>query len=219
MPIHLHKDIRQVEEMLMTCTAHVENSLVKAVNAFINRDRHEAEKVISDDDVIDNLEIEIEEECLKILALHQPVAGDLRFIISVLKINSDLERIGDYAASISKRTNIILDIKNGFEYQLPFGDITDKTIEMIKNSIDSLVNQDSTMAYKVIESIDEINTLKEQIFQLFLKEVKEKPEKAEVLSNQMFIARYLDRIAEHAVNIAEDMIYLTKGDIVRHQLN
>ncbi|MGM0461591.1 MAG: phosphate signaling complex protein PhoU [Fibrobacterota bacterium] len=219
MSVHLQKDIKNVEKKLLDSSTRVEQALVKSINALINGDGNEAERVIAGDDTIDQCEIVIEEDCLKILALHQPVAIDLRFLVSVLKINNDLERIGDYCVSIAKRTKTILNFDDEFSYQLPFGDMTDKTIQLIKDSINSLVFEDSQKAYKVINSIDTINTMKDEMFRLYIQEVQSKPEKAEILSHQMIIARYLDRIAEHAVNIAEDMIYMIEGEIIRHKLS
>ncbi|ERP31011.1 phosphate signaling complex protein PhoU [Chitinivibrio alkaliphilus] len=218
MSVHLQKDIKNVEKQLLDCSALVEQTLIRSINALINADREEADRVIAGDDSIDEREISIEEDCLKILALHQPVAIDLRFLVSVLKINNDLERIGDYCVSIAKRTKTILDFEDDFSYQLPFGNMTDKTITLIKDSINSLVMEDVKKAYTAIGSIDAINSMKNEMFSLFITEVQNNPEKAEILSHQMIIARYLDRIAEHAVNIAEDMIYMIDGEIVRHKL-
>jgi phosphate transport system protein len=176
-----------------------------------------ARQVIEDDKEIDRQEIDIEEECLKILALHQPVAIDLRYIVAVLKINNDLERIGDLAQNISHNVTRIIEapvnMRTRHSDLLP---IYNNVREMLKNSLDAIVNLDADTAEKVLLADDEVDRLNREFMRKILDEVKKNPEKAYVLHRYINISRHLERIADHATNIVEDVIYLIKGEIIRH---
>jgi phosphate transport system protein len=176
-----------------------------------------ARQVIKDDKEIDKREIDIEEECLKILALHQPVAIDLRYIVAVLKINNDLERIGDLAQNISQNVTRILDAPVNMRTQhCDLQKIYNNAREMLKNSLDAIVNLDADTAEKVLKADDEVDRLNREFAREVIEEVKKNPEKAYVLHQYINISRHLERIADHATNIAEDVIYLVNGEIIRH---
>ncbi len=161
------------------------------------------------------MEVEIEEECLKILALYQPVAIDLRFLAAVIKINNDLERIADEAVNIARRVSIIAKrekIDISFDYSLMAG----KAEYMLKKSLDALVNLDIDLAFKVCTLDDEVDEMLREAYDRIKQAIGEYPDRVGYLINLLLISRHLERIADHGTNIAEEVIYLIEGEIVRH---
>lgn len=215
MSAHLERAINNLLKQLIALSAKVEESVKRAFQALDENDANLARKVIMEDETIDKQEIDIEEECLKIFALHQPVAIDLRYLVAVMKINNDLERIGDLAVNISWHTLDILSeplLKKPVDFQ-PMCKLAQS---MLKRSLDSLVNLDVNTAYAILKEDDEVDHMNAELSAEIVEEIKRNPEKANVLVLYIHIARHLERIADHATNIAEDIIYLTKGEIIRH---
>jgi phosphate transport system protein len=212
---HLQREIEQLKKKILSLGAAVEGSVRKAVNSILHRDTDLARAVIEGDAVIDQTEVDLEEDCLKILALHQPVAIDLRFIVAVLKINSDLERIGDLATNISERT-IYLAQQPGITVPFDLYLIAEKAQGMVKQSLDSLVNLDAGMARQICKMDDEVDKLNREAFDLVKEAIRRSPEQVETLIAFLSVSRYLERIADHATNVAEDVIYMTDGLITRH---
>ena len=196
----------------------VEDNLQKAVKAVSEFDTELAKEVIAYDNQIDSFEVEVEEECLKILALHQPVATDLRYVIASLKINNDLERIGDLAVNIAKRT---IRIEKHTKTEMPF-DLTgmlNLTVKSVKKSIDSLISSDSALAREVCQEDDAIDDLHKHSIIVIKEKIKENPLLIDYYISLLNVSRNLERIADHATNIAEDVIYNVEGEIVRHRGN
>ncbi len=217
MPMHLRRAIDLLMEQLISLSALVEDSVKRAVQSLEEGNIQLAHQVIEDDRIIDHKEIDIEEECLKIFALHQPVARDLRFLVAVLKINNDLERIGDLAQNVCKHVIRILNkplIEKSFNNRIR--EIYYKVLPMLKNSLDSIVNLDAATANKILAADDEVDRLHRAFAQEMVDEIKKNPEGIETFIHYLHIARHLERIADHTTNIAEDVIYLIKGEIVRH---
>lgn len=212
---HLQREIEQLKKMILALGATVESSVREAVDAVERRDSRLAEKIIRRDKEIDQLEVDLEENCLKILALHQPVAIDLRFIVAVLKINNDLERIGDLSVNLAERAQLL-----GASPQIlvPFDLIAlaEKTQQMLRFSLDSLVNLDASAAREVCRMDDEVDLANRQTYGLVTDAIRAHPDRADVLIAYLSVSRYLERIADHATNIAEDVIYMTEGFIARH---
>ena len=196
--------------------AMVEESLRSAVKSITESNIELAKKVESADSSIDSFEVEVEEECLKILALHQPVAADLRYIIAVLKINNDLERIADLAVNVAERTKIIA---QSSEKPVPFDlhGMLDIAVTMVRDSVDALVSSDTQKARQVCVDDDEIDNRHEEAFKMVQKQIRSNPELTEYFVSLLSVSRNLERIADHATNIAEDVIYMIEGEIVRHQ--
>lgn len=217
MSAHLNKEIDNLKKELLTLCSMVEDSLWQAVKSIKNRDVELAKKVIDSDIEIDRMEVKVEEDCLKILALHQPVAIDLRFIITALKINSDLERIGDLAVNIAERSQF-LSARKQFDMLFDFEIMAEKTQAMVKKSLDALVNIDCDLANKVCLADDEVDDMNRQMYDQVKEQVKQSPKNVETLIHLLSISRHLERIADHATNIAEDVIYMVKGEIVRHKI-
>lgn len=221
MRIRLTRDIDKLKTRVIELGTLVEERLRLAVKAIECRDAELARRVIAGDTEIDDLEVELEEECLKVLALHQPVADQLRYIVAVLKMNNDLERIGDLAVNISQRAEFIA---SGAPIQIPFDYFTmcDRAQQMLKKSLDALVNMDLQLAYQVCAEDDDVDTMKHAMQKQFSEQIKSEairfnPEHSESLVNLFLISRHLERIADHATNIAEDIIYMISGEIHRHR--
>jgi phosphate transport system protein len=216
MRIRLQKAIDKLNARLVALAGLVEKRFRLAIKAVECRDVALANQVIQGDIEIDHQEVDIEEECLKILALHQPVADHLRYIVAVLKMNNDLERIGDLAVNIAQTVEIVAKYR---EIQIPFDYFTmaQAAQEMLEKSLDALVNKDLSLAYHVCAQDDDVDTMKEAMQALFAKEVCKKPEHTEALIELFLVSRHLERIADHTTNIAEDVIYMISGAIHRHR--
>jgi len=212
---HLQKELEKIKKRVLSLGAMVEDRVRIAGSAVEQLDAALAARIVETDWEIDEMEVEIEEECLKILALHQPVAVDLRFLIAVIKINNDLERIADEALNIAERVQTISKREDpGFRFD--YVDMTQKAERMLKRSLDALVNLDVDMAFKVVVQDDEVDEMHRDAYQRTCREMTRRPEAIKYLLNYYLISRHLERIADHATNIAEEVIYLIEGEIVRH---
>ena len=215
MSIHLQREIEKVKKSILALCAIVEDQVQIAVRALLQRDADLARGVEQRDEEIDQREVEVEEECLKILALHQPVAIDLRFIVAAMKINNDLERIGDMAVNIARKAIAVAEEP---ETAMPFdiAGMWEKTQSMLRDSIDALVNMDSAMAVAVCRRDDEVDQIKRDIRIGVEEQIRREPQHVRPLMRVMAVSRNLERIADCATNIAEDVIYMSEGRIIRH---
>lgn len=214
---HFQKEIKALKRRVLFLTAKVEEALQAAVTSVEERDVGLAENVIAEDQEIDRLEVELEEECLKILALHQPVAIDLRFVVAALKINSDLERIGDLAVNIAQQTRRMATISSG---PAPFdlSEMLNKAMAMVKQSADALVDLDTDRARRVCEADDALDDCHHNSIVAVERGVRDNPDQAAYYLSLLSISRNLERIGDHATNIGEDVIYMVEGEIVRHRV-
>lgn len=215
--VHLLREIEKLKKKITILSSLVENMLRNSIRAIVNREIALAEETIKADIEINQMEVEIEEECLKMLALYQPVAVDLRFIVAILKINNDLERVGDLAKNIAKsaiRVNqkpLVDDQMN-----LNFENLAQKTFDMFKEAIDSLIDFNYEKARQICATDDVIDDMVHSALETIIKEIKVHPDKTELLLQYIFVFRHLERIADLATNIAEDTIYMKEGNIIRH---
>ncbi|OGV48684.1 MAG: phosphate transport system regulatory protein PhoU [Lentisphaerae bacterium GWF2_44_16] len=216
MALHLTKEIAKLKNKVLKLCALVEENVKSAVDAVTNLDIDLAISVKEKDDRIDSMEIELEEECLKILALYQPVANDLRYVIACLKMNNDLERIGDLAVNIARRAITVAKFSEEPIF-LDFYPMMDKMRSMLKNSLDALIEMNAELAVQVLTHDDEIDAMNKQMQKQVLELIKKNPEKVEYYIHLLSVSRHLERIADYATNIAEDVIYMVTGKIVRHQ--
>jgi phosphate transport system protein len=214
--VRLRVEIEGLKKNILALSAVVEDAVRKALLATERRDSVLAQAVISGDKQIDALEVELEEECLKILALHQPVAMDLRFIIAVLKINNDLERTGDLAVNIAERAVYLADHKD-VGPPPTLAALADRTQEMLHKSLDALVETSTELAREVIETDDEVDALHRGMYGRVQQLATENPAQVAGLFQWLSVSRYLERIADQATNIAEDVIYMMNGEIIRHR--
>ena len=217
MEVHLHREIDRLKRRVLSLGAEVENALGKSVKALKKWDIELARSVVKYDSEIDRIEVEIEEECLKILALHQPVAIDLRFTITVLKINNDLERVADLAANMAER---VLYLSGRQNIQIPekLTTIVSMAQSMLKRSLDALVNLNTDLAREVINDDDIIDDLHAQMYDYVQEKIKKESATVDCQINLLSVSRYLERISDLVTNIAEDVIYMVEGEIVRHRM-
>jgi len=219
MPIQRHLDVEvsELKSELVRMAGLAESAIGLAVKALVSRDAEMARHVIASDDAINTLEIEIDEACLRMLALYQPEAKDLRFITMALKINNDLERMGDQAVNIAERTVELLK-----EPLLkPLIDIPRMAAiaqAMVKDSLDAFVRQDVELARSVCRRDDEVDGYDDQIFRELLTYMMEDPKAITRAVNLILVSRHLERIADHATNIAEDVVYLAQGKTIKHHV-
>jgi phosphate transport system protein len=212
---HLLRDLELLKKHLLTMGGMVEEATDLAITAVIDRRRELAEQVLAGDDRIDAKELEIEDECLKMLALHQPVATDLRFIITVLKVNNDLERMGDLAKNIAERAAFLGELPP-IEGAQDFRRMAERVRGMVHECIDALVNRDVELARRVCledRDVDEENRLR---FTQLQQVMKHDPSTVERAVSLLSVSRHLERIADHATNVAEDVVFLVDGEVIRH---
>ena len=213
---HFFRELEKIKKRVLSLGAMVEERVRMVIKALETRDGDAAKKIMLSDHEIDEMEVEIEEECLKILALYQPVAIDLRFITAVIKINNDLERIADEAVNIARRVSVITKrekVDISFDYSLMAG----KAEYMLKKSLDALVNLDIDLAFKVCILDNEVDEMLIEAYDRIKQAIGEHPDRVGYLINLLLISRHLERIADHGTNIAEEVIYLIEGEIVRHE--
>jgi phosphate transport system protein len=213
---HWDREIENLKAQILKLGILVEEQIQNSIIALEKRDIELAEKVILRDKEIDAFEIHIEEECLKILALYQPVAKELRFVITVLKMNNDLERMGDLSANIARRAKF-LSKRDKIDLVSEFVFVATKVQSMVKKSLESLVNTDMELAREVISADDEIDNLTKQLLKKTIGAIEKDCHYVKEYFSIRSISKNLERIADSATNIAEDVIYLCSGEIVRHQ--
>lgn len=212
---HLQREMEFLKNKLIAMGGETEDRVYKATLSIINRDTRMANDVIKADKDIDKMEVEIEEHCLKTLALYQPVAKDLRLIITILKINNDLERIGDLAVNIAERGAYLASHRE-FEVFFDIEKMALKAEKMLTQSIDSLVNLDVPLAYKIRAEDNEVDAMNREMYAAAKEIMIQNPEHINFILHTISAGRHLERIADHATNIAEDVIYLEEAEIVRH---
>jgi len=215
MPKRLQKDLEKIKKQILSLGAMAEERIRMAIKAIETWDAGLAEEIIRRDYEIDEREIEVEEECLKILALHQPVAVDLRFLIAVIKINSELERIGDEAVNIAHRVENISK-RRKLELSFDFSVMAEKAATMLRLSLDALVNLDLDLAFKVLTLDDEVDLMHREIYDRIKEVMSQNPDYVGYLINLYTTSRHLERVGDHSTNIAEEVIYLIEGEIIRH---
>ncbi len=213
---HLQRDLEAVYHDILSISAVVEEMIDQAALALIERRYDLAEKVIASDAVVDHREVRIEEECLKILALHQPVAVDLRRIASVMKINNDLERIADLAVNIAERS-LSLDEYLHFPVPQKLTRMVSMVTQMVRGSLDAFVNLDAKAAKRILTMDDSIDELNVEVIHELQALMQERPDMVVPGLHCFSASRHIERIGDHATNIAEDVVYLVDGDIVRHR--
>jgi phosphate transport system protein len=217
MPRHFHEELAALKQTLLAMGGLVEDQIRRAMRALVERDDAAAREVIDRDRQVNAYDVEVDEHCVGLLALHQPAAGDLRFITTAMKIVTDLERIGDQAVNIAQR---VLELNR--EPQLkPYIDLprmADRAQRMVKESLDAFVAGDTALARRVCGEDAEVDALKEQIFRELLTFMMEDPRTIPRAIRVILISRFMERVADHATNIAEMVIYLVEGKMVRHTL-
>ena len=216
---HIYKvfdeELRELKEKILFEGSLVEKAVRNAIKALLSRDSELARRVIEDDDLINTKEVEIEEFCIKLLALRQPAAKDLRFITTAVKINYDLERMGDMAVNVCERV-LDLNLEPQLKPYIDLPEMAEIAQMMVKESLEAFVREDVHLAWKVTNDDEKVDQLTEQIFRELLTYMSEDLKAISRSTRLLFIAKYLERLADHAVSIAELVIFLVEGKIIRH---
>jgi len=207
MSAHIERQFEKLKRQILAMGTRVEEAVARAITAVVERDGDLAERVIGDDNEIDLLEVDIEEECLKTLALHQPVAFDLRYVVAVLKINNDLERIGDLAVNVAEQACFLAGEAPLDRPPIDLPAMAQVAQIMLRKSLDALINVDVTLAGTVRRMDDEVDATHRQMYEVFTERVQDKPYEVPQMMHYLTISRQLERIADHSVNIAEDVMY------------
>lgn len=213
---HLERELQRLRSDLVEQFGTVEQMIQLAVRSLMERRSDLADQVIAGDEAVDETDIRIEEECLKLLALHQPVATDMRWLVTVVKTNSDLERMADLACNIAERAKA-LDLYPLFPVPDEIAEMVAVSTKMVRDALDAFVERDSKKAARVIREDDMVDTLNRVVIEQLHEAMKQSPENIEPAVHCFSASRHLERIADLAENISEDVIYLVEGEIIRHK--
>jgi len=216
--IHFHQQLAELKDKVLAMAALAQQSVESSLDAYLNRDKGLCKFVKQNERAIDTAQRELDEMAYELLAKEQPMAIDLRFILAVIKINGDLERIGDQAMSIARRTKEILGDQT-VDLPVDFAAIGEYATHMIRSAIQALIEGDARVAESVREMDDEIDRMNRRASADLLKLIQEKPQVSQQAMNGILISKNLERIADHASNIATDVIFWIRGADVRHQLS
>ncbi|MBS0267127.1 MAG: phosphate signaling complex protein PhoU [Planctomycetes bacterium] len=215
MSIHLNRDLETLHNHILTMCSAVKEVVTGAVDELGKPDPDVSRAIVDADDEIDHWDVQVEEDCLKILALHQPVADNLRRVAAVMKIATELERVADIAVNIAERAEGLVGVQNlVVPAKLP--EMSQLALEMLRKALDAFVQQDSRMAREVCDQDEEVDRLNREIIDELLTQMKSSPELIEPALHLFSASRHIERVADHATNIAEDVVYLVEGAIIRH---
>ncbi len=209
-------ELEETKKLVIEMASVVQRSIKSAIESLNNQDIEIAEEIIKNDDVIDNYEVEIERKCIRMLALYQPEASDLRLVMGIYKIVSDLERMGDEAENIAERS-ILLAQEPPLKPYVNLTMMAEIAHEMVEDSVISFLNRDTDIAKKVIKRDDMVDELYHQLERELITYVMEDPRNIRRAINLSFVARHFERIADHAENIAEAAIYWAEGEMIKHK--
>lgn len=212
----LAKDLQNAYLQLIQLSGKVEQMIEQSVTALINKDQAKADEIIASDSDVDRREVQIEETCLTMLALHQPVAADLRRITMMMKINNELEQMADLSCNIAERTKS-LDPSSQFAIPESMAPMAEVVRQMVKDSLNAFISADSSLARRVLETDDEVDRLNVQVIHAVEESIQSVCQSVPEAMHCFSASRHLEQIADHATSIAEDVIYMTEGDIVRHR--
>ena len=213
--IRLEEEINKLKKMLFEMASSAEEMIAKSIKALQENNMILAEEIIKSDDKVNEMEIEIDNQCIRILALFHPEAEDLRTVTMIMKINNDLERIGDHAVNIAEKVKYLAD-KPPVKPLIDIPKMAEKAIEMLQESLDSFVNKDAELAIQVCKKDDEVDALEPQIVRELITYMISDPQTIDRALTLIFIARALERVADLATNIAEDTYYIASGKILKH---
>lgn len=219
MSLHLQRDLENLKKEILLIGGLVEEAINNAIRALKNRDTALAQSVIDKEYIIDEMEVQIEEDCLKTLALHQPVAIDLRFIVVMLKVNNDLERMGDFATNIAQRA-LFLSEHDPLPDLLEFIDeLPGRVQKMVRDTLDALVKMNIELAQKVILADDAVDDINRRMYKKVTETIIADSSTTDRAINLLSTSRYLERIGDLSTNIAEDVIFMVEGNVIRHDLD
>ncbi len=214
---HIDQELTEVRQDLVQMASLAENAIGLAIKALVSRDAELARQVLTSDNALNAMEIEVDERCLRTMALYQPEARDLRFLAMALKINNDLERMGDQAVNIAERTLELLK-EPLLKPLIDIPRMATLAQAMVRDSLDAFVRQDAALARSVCKRDDAVDQLNDQIFRELLTYMLQDPHSITRAVGLILIGRHLERIADHATNVAEDVVYLVEGRTIKHHV-
>ncbi|PYV34912.1 MAG: phosphate transport system regulatory protein PhoU [Acidobacteria bacterium] len=212
---HFEEELAELKSKLLEMSGLVESAIFRSVTALTTLDRELAKSVISNEEKINLMEIEIDDAATRLLALHQPMASDLRFLTAAIKINNDLERMGDLAVKIAERALSLME-QPPVKPEIDIPQVARLAESMVRRSLDAFVKRDSELARSVLTADDEVDDLRSAIYEELIRNMQAEPATIPQCVNLMSVVRSLERIADHSTNIAEDVLYLVEGIDVRH---
>jgi len=212
---HLDRDLNQLSDRISELASLVVDSTAKSIVMLQTFDSVIAAEILETEELINSMEVDIEEECLKVMALHQPVAGDLRFVIVVLKVNNDLERMGDQVVNIANRINYLAK-KERVVADLDFIAMAEMASKMVSQAMNALVRRDSLMAREILIMDDELDALHARSYKILQNVMKDTPEIVKPAVSYLTISSNLERLGDLATNVAEEVIFMEEGEVVRH---
>jgi phosphate transport system protein len=215
---HFHEQLKDLKERLLEMSERAESLLATSVEAFLRRDAAKAEAVVPADAEVDLLEVEIEQLAISLLALQQPMARDLRFIISAIRIAGDLERVGDHAVNIAQSALRMVELRSGVNPPPEIADMALRSRKMLGDALDAVVRLDGVLGRDVCRRDDQVDALHESVFRILLTHMMEDPSTISAALELLLVSRNLERVADLATNVAEDAVYLAEGKTIKHHL-
>lgn len=215
MPTQKEQDLEKIKERILKMGAFVEDAIRKSIKALVERERDLAIQVIDNDAIVNNYDVEIEEECIRFLAIWQPTGSNLRFVTTAIKIITDLERMGDLAVDICERAVELME-EPPLKPYIDIPRMAEASQKMLKDSLDAFVSKDADLAIEVCEADDFVDNLNQQIFNELLVYMLKDPRNISRAVRLTYITKYLERVGDHATNIAEMVVYMVKGKVIRH---
>jgi phosphate transport system protein len=213
---HFHDELDALKRRLIDMSAHAERLVELSVEALLRHDAAKAEAVIEGDRTVDELEIEIEQAAIALLALQQPLARDLRYIIAALKVSSDLERVGDHGVNIAQSALRLIELESNITPNPEIQDMARRARDMLRESLDAFVRADGTLGRSVCRSDDAVDALHDSVFRILLTHMMENPARISEALELLLVSRNLERVADLATNIGEDAVYLAEGKQIKH---
>lgn len=213
-----HEKLDLLKQRLLDMSQLSEELLATSVRAFLRRDAAKAESVLPADAEVDLLEVEIEQLAISLLALQQPMARDLRFIVSAIRIAGDLERVGDHAVNIAQSALRMVDLRTGVAPPPEIGEMAQRSRKMLSDALDAVVRLDGTLGRDVCKRDDQVDELHESVFRILLTHMMEDPSTISAALELLLVSRNLERVADLATNVAEDAVYLAEGKTIKHHL-
>ncbi len=213
---HFHEELAQLKQRLLDMSGHAERLVDLAIKSLLDRDRAIAEEVIAGDKVLNDLEVEIEQRAVRLLALQQPMARDLRFLVGTIKVSSDLERVGDHAVNMAESAVRLVDHGGRLTPSPAIEDMARRARAMLSDALDAFLRVDGTLGREVCKTDDAVDALHDSVFRVLLTHMMESTRNIGPALELLLVSRNLERVADLATNIAEDAVYLAEGKQIKH---
>ena len=213
---HFHEELAQLKQRLLDMSGQAERLVDLAIKSLLDRDRAIAEEVIAGDKVLNDMEVEIEQRSVRLLALQQPMARDLRFLVGVIKVSSDLERVGDHAVNIAESAVQLIDHGGRLTPGPAIEDMARRSRKMLSDALDAFLRADGALGREVCKADDAVDALHDSVFRVLLTHMMESSRNIGPALELLLVSRNLERVADLATNISEDAVYLAEGKQIKH---